>query len=563
MKTNYIKLIALFCLALSLLLFAFSCGDDDDDNDGPPVGLDDDDSADDDDDDDNDDDNHDDDDDDDTNVSVIYERLLVPGATAPPNPETGAETPQWLNNTVVYRFREDTGDDDPRPVNGVVIMIPGYAAGASDFFKFAYDLVEMSQGKIEVWSMDRRSNLLEDQLGLDKAEAEKDPTIVDDYYNNGLSIGGETFDGFLDSAGPETDMISEWGLDLHMWDLRKVIEMVPETDRATNVFIGGHSSGARTAQVYAAYEFDDGHFGSDDLAGILLLDFQGNIIVPTEAEYLQDIEDYRTGAKDRCGVMEQAGDSVANVVFIEKLAMITTEGYGGQDPQMGPDGLWPEWGLFELVFIVSTRGHDVILTNATKFGLIFDNDYTLAGNNFYGHMGALTGGEVSQDALGKYPSEDGKTYYWLDYDQSNPEENMGMQSFLKLIYEGPSDFTEWYYPARFDLEDNLVGNLETTGKWQHNYFKLYTSQVDVAVFALEGATPAGTGFYEAYRDVLPPVRGSSKPRTEEGFHIEQLHDWGHVEVLLTMPDRNPFLESFEEFVYEWTDGQVAVPEFEK
>ena len=545
--------------ALLILLLALGltgCPDEEDDDEDDKGKSDDDD-----DDDDDDDNNDDNDDDDSTGVNVIWERVLSEGAQAPPNPDTGAQTPDQYNKMPIYRFRNDSGDETPYPVSAIVIMIPGYAAGASDFFTFARDLIIQMEGDAEVWVIDRRSHLLEDQNGLDEAEAQKDPWIAKDYYFEGAQVNGKTFEGFIDSSGPITEMMSEWGLNIHLEDIRKLIENIPEQSRPTNVFIGGHSRGGRFAQMYAAYEFEDGHYGTDDLAGILLLDFSAAVNQMGETEYLDSIEGIRDGSINRCGLAGTAGFTTANLVNIEIFAMVATEGFGEGDPLVGPDGFWEDWGLFTLLFPLFTRGVDVKLTNEARFGLLFDDNSTFPGNTFYGHMGRLTGGEVSTDFMGEYPSQAGATYSWANYDESNPEEGMDIQNFLKLTYEGPSDFVDWYYPTRLHQDDNAAGDLETTGTWVDNYLKFSNQRVDAAVFGLQGFTPSQTGEYEDYRDALGPVRGSSQPRTVEGFDILPLHEWGHIEVLMTAPDRNPFLDSFIDFIGEWTDGQVQVPHF--
>lgn len=554
MKKNVAKLFSTL-LVLLLALSFIGCGDDQEDEK--------DDSGPDDDDDDDDDnnDNDDNDDDDTTEVNVISERVFSQGAQAPPNPETGAETPPEYNRMPVYRFRNDSGDDPPYPVSAIVVMVPGYAAGASDFFTFAHDLVETMEGDAEVWVVDRRSHLLEDQTGLDEAEAQKDPWIAHDYYFEGAQINDKTFEGFIESSAPVTEMMSEWGLNIHLEDVRKLLENVPEQSRPKNVFIGGHSRGARFSQMYAAYQFEDGHKGTDDLAGILLLDYTAAVNPMDENTYLDSIEAIRDGSQSRCGLVGTAGATTGNLVNIEIFAMAASEGFGDGDPEIGPDGFWEEWGLFEILFPFMTRFVEVQLSNEARFGLLFDDNSTPGANTFYGHMGRLTGGEVSVDAMGEYPSEPGATYFWANYNEVDPEEGMDIQNFLYLTYGGQSDFVDWYYPARLHLDDNAVDNLETAGTWAHSYLPFSNLQVDAAVFALEGFTAAGSGEYEIYRNALGPVRGSSQPRTVEGFDILPVHDWGHVEVLMTEPDRNPFLDAFVEFIGEWTDGKVQVPRF--
>lgn len=553
------KILLLLLLSLLIVIFTTGCNDDDE---SPYVDADDDDTGSSDDDDDDDTDADDDDDDDDyPPFAVIMDYVLAPGYAAPANPETGAETPDSNNKTPLYRFRRDSGDLAPMPVQSVLILIPGYAAGASDLFTAARDLVTLTEGNLEVWTFDRRTHLLEDQTGFNAAEAAKDPLLAGEYYFDHDPIGDKTYAGWLDPKSAETDMMSEWGLDVQMNDIQQIIDQVPQGDRQTTVFLGGHSRGARYAQMYAAYEFEDGHLGSDDLAGILLLDYSAALTAIDEETYLDEREQIRTGEMPRHEIGQLGTNTPYFVMFIQFLAMLSSDGFGGEDPELGPDGFWPDFGPFESVRGILTRGNDVSITNEATWGLVFDNDSTPFFNTFYGHMGCLTGGEVGHDFIGDYPSEDGATYTWADYDQCDPEELMDIQNFIKIIYEGPSDFTDWYFPTRLFIDDHAVGRLETEGTWAHDYFHFYTSQVDCAVYALEGRIVTGTGEYDLYKDALGPVRGQSADRDAVGFHVMPVPDWGHIEVLMVEPDRNPFYDDFIEWVNEWSSGLTSIPEF--
>lgn len=543
---------------ISLLLILglagpFSCGSDDADKTPspappvpagtaqPPSGDDDDDAV--------------------SSFSVIYEWALIPGANPPCNPVTGAETSAKYNRVPVFRFRQDTGFLPPNPVRGVLILAPGFAAGVSDLFVVAHDLVEMSEGNLEVWIVDRRSNLLEDQTGLDAAEAARDPWIAHDYYFEGVPVNGQTFGGWIDSRSPATDMMSEWGLDVQLRDLRKVIELVPAVHRQTNVFIGGHSRGARLAQMFAAYEFGDGTLGADLIAGILLFDYMADTDPMNEAAYLRRLERIRNGSKPRHDFSKIGINAASVAVQTQILAMAASNGFGQGDPQVGPDGFFPTWWTFEIGRRLITRGRDIRMTNEATVGLIFDDETSPFPSGFYGKFGAVTGGQIGHDLLGPFPSDPDALYTWVPFDQTEPPERADLQRLLPLIYAGPSDCVDMYYPTRLTLDDDAAGKLETEGTWVHDYLRFFTSRMDVPVLALEGIVGHGTGYYETYRDRLAPVRGQSLPRTAVGFDVHSQPDWGHIEVLAIEPDRNPFYPRFLQWMDEWSVGEVQVPAF--
>ena len=553
-------LILIIILGCSICI---SCGDDDDSEaqyDNDDSGDDDDDDDDDDNDNDNDD-NDDNDDDDYPHIEIVTEFFTIDGPVPPANPVSGAETPEEFNKLPMFRFRADTGDDDPRKVRSILIMLPGYSAGASQFQFMARDLITMAGGNLEVWVSDTRTNLFEDQYGMDIAEEEKAPGLAYSYYFNEIPIYGHTFTGWLDPFEPATDPMTEWGLALRMKEIRAMVEQVPQQNRKTNIFLGGHSRGARLVQMYAAYQFEDERLGADDLAGILLLD-GGVVFNPTvysEESYLGYLFLLRSRHVPRY-YSDWGGPKV--FFKLQFFGMVCTEGYGPQgDERFGPDGFWEDWEHFETYRDALTRGHDVTLSNSAFWGLLLDNNYTPFVNPFSGQMGKMTGGEITDGILSDFPSEDGATYNWVDYNETDPEELMDIQDLFLFTYAGPSDFGDPYFSSRLAIDDDAAGKLETEDTWQHNYFPFYSSQMDAPVFALEGKLLSVTNFYKEYREMLPSVRGSSMPRTSYGFDILEEPSWGHLEVLMIQKDRNPFYVQLLDWMTAWSDGGVKVPPF--
>jgi hypothetical protein len=63
----------------------------------------------------------------------------------------------------------------------VVVAVPGFLGGAGSFDGLARALVKKGQRdghSIEVWAIDRRSNLLEDLAGMNAADAMNDPELA-------------------------------------------------------------------------------------------------------------------------------------------------------------------------------------------------------------------------------------------------------------------------------------------------------------------------------------------------------------------------------------------------
>jgi hypothetical protein len=84
---------------------------------------------------------------------------------------------------------------------------------------------------LEVWAVDRRSNLLEDQSRLLEAYQKNDPLISWHYM---VRDAGKP-NGF--QIRKDTAFIGFWGLKVHLEDLRAVVLKARES--ATKVFLGG------------------------------------------------------------------------------------------------------------------------------------------------------------------------------------------------------------------------------------------------------------------------------------------------------------------------------------
>ena len=569
MKYSSVLLIPVMLLIM-LVIPQLACVENEaDQGDAPPLGIGpdefdlDDDSV------DEDDDSADDDfldDDDDTTskeVPVTVDYIYLDGSVSPPNPITGDVTPPEYNKIMLLRYRQDTGDDPPRPVKAIFLYVMGWGAGASQIGLMAHDLIVMSKGEVEVWSVDRRTNLLEDTWGMDVASAQKDPKIAYDYYFEGLPVNGRVFAGWVDAYSPKLAMISEWGVDIAFEGIREIINQIPEENRKTNLFMGGHSQGARTVKMYAAYQFPDGRLGNDDIGGLILwdsLDQQSGLNI-SEYEYQEYILAVRDGTLARYKNQDFFWGETSTVFMLQYFAMASAEGFGDGNPEYGPNGFLSEWpGLIGLAYLLMCRFRNIKMTNEAFVGLLIDDESGLS-NDFMAHVGRITGGETGRDLLGVYPKDPNATYTWKHFDKTIPEETTDLTRVIKLLYETPTNITDTYNSARLLYEHFIADDIESEGTWVHNYFHYYTSLIDVPVFCLEGHFSANSGTYEKYRDKLPPVAGQDLPRTEVGFDIFQAHDWSHMEVIFVERDRNPAYAALLNWADTWSTGTVQVPHF--
>ncbi len=157
----------------------------------------------------------------------------------------------------------------PSSAHNVLVLNPGTSAGAGYFYPLAKDIVRATHGRWQVWSIERRENLLEDQSMLDLAKHHKiTGQQLADYYLGWLANPTIThhFELIPDSA---VAFARGWGLNVEIEDLHRVVEAAHE--HARHVVLGGHSLGGAITTAYATWDFH-GTPGARDLAGLVFID---------------------------------------------------------------------------------------------------------------------------------------------------------------------------------------------------------------------------------------------------------------------------------------------------
>src|ERR1700742_116808 len=155
-----------------------------------------------------------------------------------------------------------------RHARNVLVLEPGTSAGAAYFVPLAKWIVSRAPGW-QVWSVERRENLLEDQSELDLAKEHKvSVTQMFDYYLGYLTDPSITnhIHPVPDSAVP---FARQWGLKVAVEDLHDVIGAARKL--GGRVVLGGHSLGGSVVTAYATWNFA-GKPGADELSGLVYID---------------------------------------------------------------------------------------------------------------------------------------------------------------------------------------------------------------------------------------------------------------------------------------------------
>ncbi len=159
----------------------------------------------------------------------------------------------------------ETGN--PRAKN-VLVLIPGTSASAAYFEPLAKDIVRRASGW-QVWSVERRENLLEDQSELDLAKQHRATAQqLYDYYLGYLTNPAVTqhFQLVPDSS---VEFGKDWGMKVAVEDVRVVVKAAHK--QGGKVVLGGHSLGGTITTAYATWDFG-GKAGANGLAGLVFDD---------------------------------------------------------------------------------------------------------------------------------------------------------------------------------------------------------------------------------------------------------------------------------------------------
>jgi pimeloyl-ACP methyl ester carboxylesterase len=166
----------------------------------------------------------------------------------------------------------------------VLVFEPGTSAGAAYAVPFAKSLVE-KLGDWQVWSVERRENLLEDQSMLKKAKIGKaTPQELFHYYLGYLAEATPQNPHMKLIPSEDVTFAREWGMNVAVEDLHTVIEAAKA--QGGKVVLVGHSLGGSVVTAYATWDFA-GVPGADGLSG-LVYDDGGSSPTPVSKEKAEE-----------------------------------------------------------------------------------------------------------------------------------------------------------------------------------------------------------------------------------------------------------------------------------
>ena len=172
-----------------------------------------------------------------------------------------AGTPSKYNKVGVIKV-------GPRKAKNVLVLEPGTSAGGAYFVPLAKWITSSLPGW-QVWSVERRENLLEDQSMLNKAKRHQiNGTQLFNYYL-GFLANKSIKKHFQFIPNASVAFAKRWGMQVAVGDLHRVIAAARKL--GGKVVLGGHSLGGSVVTAYATWNFN-GKPGADDLAGLVYID---------------------------------------------------------------------------------------------------------------------------------------------------------------------------------------------------------------------------------------------------------------------------------------------------
>jgi pimeloyl-ACP methyl ester carboxylesterase len=179
----------------------------------------------------------------------------------------------------------------PAKAKNVLVLEPGTSAGGAYFVPLAQWIVAKAKGW-QVWSIERRENLLEDQSEVNLAKQGKATTKqLFDYYLGYLTNPSIT-PHYKSVDLKAVAFADNWGMRVAVEDLHRVIASARKL--GGRVVLGGHSLGGSVVTAYATWNFG-GRAGARDLNGLVYIDGGSGPTAVTVAAANKALSDLHAG----------------------------------------------------------------------------------------------------------------------------------------------------------------------------------------------------------------------------------------------------------------------------
>ena len=398
----------------------------------------------------------------------------------------------------------------PANADRVLVLMPGTQGGAGDFTLIAQDLIKRIDG-LQVWAIDRRSNVLEDTSMFERARSgQASLQELFDYYLGWITNGGTPADhyDFVDTGA--MDFARDWGMATALDDARRVVKAAHKGGR--QVILGGHSLGASLAAAYGAWDFN-GKPGHKEIDGIVMID--GGLLGSFDAFDLAQAQEAMTDLENSNpfrdlvgnGIVESAGLFAgigANFAMREPAASAATL----QSSPLVPDEFKPP----------------VPATNRALFGFNFDRDTSALGGDLHINGGGLAASGDPRD--------------WEDGGVTP------VSRLAETFAEAPVNSVEWFYPRRLNIDTNGADQMKMNDVAKFLGLRLeHTAEIDVPIYAFQTDLTNGGVVKGAKR----LVKRAETPKNQS-LIVDGAPEASHLDPLIAAPKKNEFLKTVVPFL---------------
>lgn len=310
----------------------------------------------------------------------------------------------------------------PSNAPNVLVLNPGTSAGAAYFVPLAKTIVGQAKGW-QVWSVERRENLLEDHSQADRVKAgTATPQALFDYYLGHIGNPAVT-EHFEAIPNEQLGFAKRWGMRTEVEDLRRVVRAAAKVGR--RVVLGGHSLGGSITTAYATWDFR-GNAGARGLSGLVFIDGGSNPEPVTRTQAQKSLKDLKAGSPWLAfGGIPAPFTGLFNVVA---AGLVKLE--PDAPSRLGASGLLP-----------ANLHTPFPVTNEGGYGFAFDTATSPPGL------------VAAQAHVGRFAAS-GDPRGWDRAGELTPIQRLA-DMFFGTGVEG-SDGTAWYHPLRLTIDSGAV-----------------------------------------------------------------------------------------------------------
>jgi hypothetical protein len=397
----------------------------------------------------------------------------------------------------------------PASAKNVLVLAPGTSAGGPYFAPLGQALVERLPGW-QVWSVERRENLLEDHSMLDRAKrGQADSKTVFDYYLGW--IGGGVANHFQPVGTDDAAFVRRWGMRVAVEDLRRVVRSARRG--GGKVVLGGHSLGGNITVAYASWDFG-GRAGARDLDGLVLIDGgsgpgTAQRPTPTPARARRSLADLEKASP----FLDLSGSGLPWTMGALNALGSTAALKDPSSPSIGQT--WP--------LLPAPLNPPVRVNHRAQYGFALDTQ-----------TGPESLALVQMHLGGLAPAGDPRD--WQDGE-------LVTLSRAATVFSGPvgMDGTAWYHPQRLTLDGSATnGGTATPAQRTLGLRTTRARDVDVPIYAFEAAL--GNGRVVAGARRLARLGGGKLTA------VDRSATYAHMDPIAADPDKNEFLRTVVPFL---------------